>query len=148
MLGLTSAMTGLQSAAMPIYRYRCASCGAGEEHIQSISDAPVETCKSCGGALEKLMTSAAFHLKGGGWYKDLYSSSGKDSSGGKESDSGGAKTASADSSGGATSDGSSSGGSGDSSSSGSSSSGSSSSGSKPGGSTSGGSKSGSGSAST
>lgn len=75
---------------MPIYRYRCADCGAEEEHIQSVSDDPVETCSSCGGALGKLMTAAAFHLKGGGWYKDLYASSGSNAA----TDGGGAATSS------------------------------------------------------
>ncbi|EDM80724.1 hypothetical protein PPSIR1_12613 [Plesiocystis pacifica SIR-1] len=60
---------------MPIYRYRCTECGAEEEHIQKISEDPIEQCSTCGGKLSKLMTAAAFHLKGGGWYKDLYSSS-------------------------------------------------------------------------
>lgn len=60
---------------MPIYRYRCSECGAQKEHLQKVSDPPLETCEACGGALAKQMTAAAFHLKGGGWYKDLYSSS-------------------------------------------------------------------------
>ncbi len=67
---------------MPIYRYQCTQCGAREEHLQKFSDPPVEICGTCGGALSKQMTAAAFHLKGGGWYKDLYSSS---KSGGAES---------------------------------------------------------------
>lgn len=70
---------------MPIYRYRCANCGAQEEHLQKVSDAPKERCSKCGGALAKQMTAAAFHLKGGGWYKDLYASSGKSESSGGSS---------------------------------------------------------------
>jgi putative FmdB family regulatory protein len=79
---------------MPIYRYQCTDCGAREEHLQKVSDPPVETCEVCGGTLSKLMTAAAFHLKGGGWYKDLYASSksGADST----ADSKPAKTSSAD----------------------------------------------------
>lgn len=107
---------------MPIYRYQCTECGAREEHLQKFSDAPIETCESCGGALSKLMTAAAFHLKGGGWYKDLYSSSksdaGADSSAksesktvsssessgsGSKSDSTGSSTSNSPSSGSATS---------------------------------------------
>lgn len=64
---------------MPIYRYRCGSCGGHEEHLQKVSDPAVERCAKCGGPLAKQMTAAAFHLKGGGWYKDLYSSAGKSS---------------------------------------------------------------------
>jgi putative FmdB family regulatory protein len=60
---------------MPLYAYRCTACGAREEHIQKFSDPPIERCETCGGALEKELTGAAFHLKGGGWYKDGYASS-------------------------------------------------------------------------
>jgi putative FmdB family regulatory protein len=59
---------------MPIYAYRCNACGAQEEHIQRFSDPPMTTCESCGGSLEKQLSAAAFHLKGGGWYKDGYAS--------------------------------------------------------------------------
>lgn len=60
---------------MPIYVYGCEACGAVEEHIQRFSDPPLTKCESCGGRLEKQITSAAFQLKGGGWYKDGYASS-------------------------------------------------------------------------
>lgn len=73
---------------MPIYVYGCNECGAVEEHIQRFSDPPLTECSSCGGRLEKQVTTAAFQLKGGGWYKDLYSSS-KPDKGGGGSDSGG-----------------------------------------------------------
>jgi putative FmdB family regulatory protein len=81
---------------MPIYVYGCHECGAVEEHIQRFSDPPLTECSSCGGRLEKQVTAAAFQLKGGGWYKDLYSSSkpdkGGDSGGtGGSSDSSGSK---------------------------------------------------------
>lgn len=59
---------------MPIYAYRCSKCGEQEEHIQRFSDPPLESCAACGGRLEKLLSAAAFHLKGGGWYKDGYAS--------------------------------------------------------------------------
>lgn len=69
---------------MPIYAYRCTKCGKDEEYIQKFSDPPMEKCEHCGGPLRRLVTSAAFHLKGGGWYKDLYASS-KPSEGGGSS---------------------------------------------------------------
>lgn len=59
---------------MPIYEYRCQSCGEVFEYQQHISDDPKTTCETCSGALERLISRSAFHLKGGGWYKDLYSS--------------------------------------------------------------------------
>src|SRR5262245_57140278 len=47
-----------------------------------MSDPPKKTCEACRGALERLISRTSFHLKGGGWYKDLYSSpkAGTDSS--------------------------------------------------------------------
>lgn len=70
---------------MPIYAYRCQSCGADAEYIQKFSDPPMQTCESCGGPLERAVTAAAFHLKGGGWYKDGYASTKADGGGGGES---------------------------------------------------------------
>ena len=64
---------------MPIYAYECTKCGEQAEYIQKVSDAPKKKCESCGGKLSKLMTAAAFHLKGGGWYKDGYASTNKSS---------------------------------------------------------------------
>ena len=60
---------------MPIYVYECQSCHATEEHMQRMSDPPMTECQACGGELRKQITPAAFHLKGGGWYKDGYASS-------------------------------------------------------------------------
>lgn len=54
---------------MPIYEYRCDACDHRLEAIQKISDAPLKTCPECGvGALRKLISAAAFVLKGTGWY--------------------------------------------------------------------------------
>lgn len=60
---------------MPIYAYKCLKCHAEPEYIQKMSDPPETTCEACGGELVRKMTAAAFHLKGGGWYKDGYASS-------------------------------------------------------------------------
>lgn len=59
---------------MPIYEYVCDSCGVKSEVIQKISDAPLEACPKCSGKVRKAMSSTSFVLKGGGWYKDGYSS--------------------------------------------------------------------------
>ena len=57
---------------MPIYEYGCEACGHRLEAQQKLSEAPLKTCPACGkDALEKLISSTAFVLKGGGWYKDL-----------------------------------------------------------------------------
>jgi len=54
---------------MPIYAYRCASCGLEKEHLQKMSDAPLTVCPSCGAAsYAKQLTAAGFQLKGSGWY--------------------------------------------------------------------------------
>ena len=69
---------------MPIYEYRCTSCGRTVEALQKFSDAPLTECESCGGKLEKLISRTAFQLKGGGWYSEGYGG-GKTTSGGGES---------------------------------------------------------------
>ena len=54
---------------MPIYEYRCPSCGFQKEHLQKMSDAPLSTCPSCGAeGYAKLLSAAGFQLKGSGWY--------------------------------------------------------------------------------
>lgn len=54
---------------MPIYEYRCQSCGFQKEHLQKMNAAPLDTCPSCGHAgYAKLLSAAGFQLKGSGWY--------------------------------------------------------------------------------
>ncbi|CAM2152293.1 FmdB family zinc ribbon protein [Paraburkholderia tropica] len=54
---------------MPIYAYRCESCGFAKDVLQKISDAPLTQCPSCGAdAYRKQVTAAGFQLKGSGWY--------------------------------------------------------------------------------
>ena len=54
---------------MPIYEYRCGSCGFEKEYLQKVSDAPVAACPACGSdAFNKLISAAGFQLKGSGWY--------------------------------------------------------------------------------
>jgi putative FmdB family regulatory protein len=69
---------------MPIYEYRCRNCEHEFEKIQKISDRPVRTCPACGGRTEKLVSRSAFVLKGGGWYAQGYSRSGKPASAGSD----------------------------------------------------------------
>src|SRR5438067_315115 len=59
---------------MPIYEFVCESCGRLVERIQKVSDPPPEACPECGGKMAKIMSRNSFQLKGGGWYRDLYSS--------------------------------------------------------------------------
>jgi putative FmdB family regulatory protein len=54
---------------MPIYAYKCASCGHAKDVLQKISDAPLTVCPACGAAaFSKQVTAAGFQLKGSGWY--------------------------------------------------------------------------------
>jgi putative FmdB family regulatory protein len=57
---------------MPIYEYRCKSCGHTLEVIQKVSDKVLKKCTECSGPLEKLISRSAFQLKGGGWYSEGY----------------------------------------------------------------------------
>lgn len=66
---------------MPIYEYQCDACQHHLEAIQKLSDAPLETCPSCGkAALRKLVSAAAFQLKGTGWYATDFRDKGKQES--------------------------------------------------------------------
>ncbi|MFN3566538.1 MAG: FmdB family zinc ribbon protein [Burkholderiaceae bacterium] len=54
---------------MPIYAYKCSSCGHTQDVLQKISDAPLTVCTACGAAtFAKQLTAAGFQLKGNGWY--------------------------------------------------------------------------------
>ena len=64
---------------MPLYEYQCQNCGHRFERIQKFSDAPVAECPKCGGAVQKLVSSPAFHLKGTGWYVTDYARQGEKS---------------------------------------------------------------------
>jgi putative FmdB family regulatory protein len=54
---------------MPIYEYQCESCGEVCELLQKHSDPVATKCPHCHEhQLKKLVSAAAFHLKGSGWY--------------------------------------------------------------------------------
>jgi putative FmdB family regulatory protein len=57
---------------MPLYEYKCRSCGKTFELIQRFSDEPLKTHPECGGVVDKLFSAPAFHLKGTGWYATDY----------------------------------------------------------------------------
>ena len=62
---------------MPIYEYRCSSCGHELEALQKFSDAPLVACPSCSAmALVKKVSAAGFQLKGSGWYATDFKGSG------------------------------------------------------------------------
>ncbi len=54
---------------MPIYAYRCETCGFAKDVLQKISDPVLTDCISCGKpTFKKQVTAAGFQLKGTGWY--------------------------------------------------------------------------------
>lgn len=54
---------------MPIYAYRCSSCGFEKDVMQKMADAPLTTCPECNKeSFSKQLTAAGFQLKGSGWY--------------------------------------------------------------------------------
>jgi putative FmdB family regulatory protein len=54
---------------MPIYAYRCETCGFTKDVLQKMSDAPLTECPSCSkSSFKKQLTAAGFQLKGTGWY--------------------------------------------------------------------------------
>ena len=54
---------------MPIYAYKCDSCGHAKDVLQKMSDAPLLVCPQCGAeTFKKQLTAAGFQLKGSGWY--------------------------------------------------------------------------------
>jgi putative FmdB family regulatory protein len=63
---------------MPIYEYACSNCGHRLETLQKFSDAPLKDCPECAEpTLQKLISPAAFHLKGTGWYATDFRDKGK-----------------------------------------------------------------------
>ncbi|MQM30193.1 MAG: FmdB family transcriptional regulator [Candidatus Accumulibacter phosphatis] len=54
---------------MPIYAYRCETCGFEKDHLQKLSDPVLSVCPKCERATyTKQVTAAGFQLKGNGWY--------------------------------------------------------------------------------
>ena len=78
-------VTAEGAGSMPIYEYECRGCSERHEFIQKFSDSPKRKCPSCGKLrLRKLISAAAFHLKGDGWYVTDFRDKGK----GKSKDAG------------------------------------------------------------
>lgn len=62
---------------MPIYEYRCSSCGFEEEYLQKVGTALLTDCPECGKAtFGKKLSAAGFQLKGSGWYATDFKNSG------------------------------------------------------------------------
>ena len=62
---------------MPIYEYRCSSCGFQKEYLRKVSDPTLSVCPGCSKeTFGKMLTAAGFQLKGGGWYATDFKNSG------------------------------------------------------------------------
>ena len=60
---------------MPNYEYECGTCGGRFEVIQKFSDPILTECRLCHAAtVHKVLSPAAFVLKGTGWYATDYAS--------------------------------------------------------------------------
>lgn len=55
---------------MPIYEYQCGACEHHLEKLQKMSEDKLVDCPECGKpTLKRLVSAAAFRLKGSGWYE-------------------------------------------------------------------------------
>jgi putative FmdB family regulatory protein len=62
---------------MPIYEYRCSSCGFQKEYLQKVNDPVMSVCPECGReTFSKMLSAAGFKLKGSGWYATDFKNSG------------------------------------------------------------------------
>lgn len=78
---------------MPIYAYRCTSCGHELDALQKLSEPALVDCPACGAsALTKLVTAAGFQLKGSGWYATDFKSGAKPAAAKADAKAGDAKT--------------------------------------------------------
>jgi putative FmdB family regulatory protein len=62
---------------MPIYEYRCSSCGFQKEYLRKVTDPLMTVCPECDKqTFTKMLTAAGFQLKGSGWYATDFRNSG------------------------------------------------------------------------
>ena len=69
---------------MPLYEFRCESCGHEVETLMAFSDPVPTACEVCGGPLKKLLSAPAVQFKGSGFYLTDYGRGGSSASGGKK----------------------------------------------------------------
>jgi len=71
---------------MPIYEYECEACAHRFDTLQKFSEAALTKCPECKKeSLRKLISAAAFRLKGEGWYETDFKSGNKKNIAGGES---------------------------------------------------------------
>src|SRR5690606_39624218 len=81
---------------VPIYAYKCSSCGHEQDVLQKMSDPLLTVCPECKqDTYSKQVTAAGFQLKGSGWYvTDFRNNSGKSGGGSAERSSSGSTSSS------------------------------------------------------
>ena len=52
---------------MPVYEYRCTSCGASTEEIQPMGAGPPGPCRACGGELKRVYGRVGVRFSGWGF---------------------------------------------------------------------------------
>jgi putative FmdB family regulatory protein len=63
---------------MPIYAYRCTSCGFEKDHLQKLNAPRLVTCPQCHqDTYVKQLTAAGIQLKGAGWYATDFKEKGR-----------------------------------------------------------------------
>ena len=72
---------------MPIYEYRCRSCGDSFDVRQGFSDDPSATCPKCQGSAKRVLQPVGIVFKGSGWHSTDYPSNRSGSSNGDTSES-------------------------------------------------------------
>jgi putative FmdB family regulatory protein len=53
---------------MPIYQYRCESCGVSFERTQRFSEDPLKNCPECSGKVHRVIQPVGIIFKGSGFY--------------------------------------------------------------------------------
>ena len=72
---------------MPIYAYKCESCGYAKDILRKMSDEPLTVCPQCrASSFKKQLTAAGFQLKGSGWYVTDFRGGNSAAAGAKSSD--------------------------------------------------------------
>ena len=62
---------------MPLYEYKCLSCGQLSERIESVAGPHLKKCPHCRGKVERLLSAPAIQFKGSGWYVTDYAGKSK-----------------------------------------------------------------------
>ena len=57
---------------MPLYEYRCPTCGASFERIEHVPGHESMQCPICGGSAVRQLGAPALRFKGSGWYVTDY----------------------------------------------------------------------------